>query len=200
VPLYEYRGKRPRVASDAWVAPTAGVIGDVEIASGASVWFGATVRGDMSYVRIGPRTSVQDNCVIHTEEGGPTIIGADVTLGHGAIVHDSVIGDNVLIGMGSLLVGGARVGNGAVIAAGAVVPGAMEVPAGKVALGVPARIVRDARPDDARWTHVAAEHYVELSAWYRENLSNPARSAPSAAPLRGGPSLGPAEPDPRSEA
>lgn len=170
MPLYEYRGRSPKVAPDAWVAPTASIIGDVEVASGASVWFGATVRGDMSYVRIGPRTSVQDNCVIHTEADGPTIIGADVTMGHGAIVHDSVIGDNVLIGTGSILVGGARIGSGAVIAAGAVVPGDMEVPAGKVVVGVPGRIVRDARPEDARWTVHAAEHYVELSAWYRANL------------------------------
>jgi carbonic anhydrase/acetyltransferase-like protein (isoleucine patch superfamily) len=171
VPLYAYRGKRPRVAPDAWVAPTASVIGDVEIASGASVWFGATVRGDMSYVRIGPRTSVQDNCVIHTEADGPTVIGADVTLGHGAIVHNSEIGDNVLIGMGSVLVGGARVGSGSVIAAGAVLPAAMEVPPGKVVVGVPARVVRDARAEDARWTVHAAEHYVDLSAWYREHLT-----------------------------
>ncbi len=170
VPLYEYRGKKPKVAPNAWVAPSANVVGDVEIGAGASVWFGATVRGDMSYVRIGPRTSVQDNCVIHTEADGPTVIGSDVTLGHGAIVHDSVIGDNVLIGMGSVLIGGAHVGDGAVIAAGAVVLEGMEVPAGKVIVGVPGRIVRDARPDDARWTHAAAEHYVELSAWYRDHL------------------------------
>jgi carbonic anhydrase/acetyltransferase-like protein (isoleucine patch superfamily) len=170
VPLYEYRGKRPKVAPDAWVAPTASVIGDVEVASGASVWFGATVRGDMSYVRIGPRTSVQDNCVIHTEADGPTVIGADVTLGHGAIVHNSTIGDNVLVGMASVLVGGARIGNGAVIAAGAVLLEGMDVPPGKVVVGVPARVARDARPEDARWTVHAAEHYVELSTWYRANL------------------------------
>jgi carbonic anhydrase/acetyltransferase-like protein (isoleucine patch superfamily) len=170
VPLYAYRGKSPTVAADAWVAPTASVIGDVEIASGASVWFGATVRGDMSHVRIGPRTSVQDNSVIHTEADGPTIIGADVTLGHGAIVHNSVIEDNVLIGMGSVLVGGAHVGRGSVIAAGAVLLEGMDVPPGKVVVGVPARVVREARPEDARWTVHAAEHYVELSGWYRANL------------------------------
>lgn len=170
MPLYEYRGKRPRVAADAWVAPTASVIGDVEIASGASVWFGATVRGDMSHVSIGPRTSVQDNCVIHTEAGGPTIIGTDVTLGHGAIVHNSVVEDNVLIGMGAVLVGGARVGRGAVIAAGAVLLEGAEVPEHTVMAGVPARALRDAKPEDARWTVHAAEHYVELSAWYREHL------------------------------
>lgn len=170
MPLYAYRGKSPTVAADAWVAPTASVIGDVEIASGASVWFGATVRGDMSHVRIGPRTSVQDNCVIHTEADGPTIIGADVTLGHGAIVHNSVIGDNVLIGMGSVLVGGAKVGKGSVIAAGAVLLEGMDVPAGKVVVGVPASVVRDAGADDARWTVHAAEHYVALTNWYRTDL------------------------------
>ena len=170
MPLYAYRGKMPHVAPDAWVAPTASVIGDVEIASGASVWFGATVRGDMAEVRIGPRTSVQDNCVIHTEAGGPTLIGADVTLGHGAIVHNSIVADNVLIGMGAVLVGGARVGAGAVIAAGAVILEGMEVPERTVVAGVPARVLREARPEDARWTVDAAAHYVALSGWYRENL------------------------------
>lgn len=168
MPLYPYRGKSPVVAADAWVAPTASVIGDVHISSGASVWFGATIRGDMSHVRIGPRTSVQDNCVIHTEADGPTIIGSDVTLGHGAIVHNSVVGDNVLIGMGSVLVGGARVGSGAVIAAGAVLLEGMEVPERKVVVGVPARVVRDVKPEDERWTHSAAAHYTELSREYRE--------------------------------
>ena len=171
MPLYAYREKSPVVAADAWVAPSASVIGDVVVGPGASVWFNATGRGDMSYVRIGPRTSVQDNSVIHTEADGPTVIGADVTLGHGAIVHNSVIGDNVLIGMGAVLVGNNRIGDGVVIAAGAVLVEGMEVPNGKVVVGVPARIVRDARPEDARWTVHAAEHYVQLSAWYREHLT-----------------------------
>lgn len=171
MPLYAYRERSPVVAADAWVAPSASVIGDVVVGPGASVWFNATVRGDMSYVRIGPRTSVQDNSVIHTEADGPTVIGADVTLGHGAIVHNSVIGDNVLIGMGAVLVGNNRIGDGVVIAAGAVLVEGMEVPNGKVVVGVPARIVRDARPEDERWTVHAAEHYVHLSAWYREHLT-----------------------------
>lgn len=171
MPLYAYREKSPVVAADAWVAPSASVIGDVVVGPGASVWFNATVRGDMSYVRIGPRTSVQDNAVIHTEADGPTVIGADVTLGHGAIVHNSVIGDNVLIGMGAVLVGNNRIGDGVVIAAGAVLVEGMEVPNGKVVVGVPARIVRDARPEDERWTVHAAEHYVHLSSWYREHLT-----------------------------
>lgn len=169
MPLYPYRGKAPTVAADAWVAPTASVVGDVEIASGASVWFNATIRGDTSYVRIGPGTSVQDNCVIHTDPGVPTIIGANCTLGHGAIVHSSEIGDHVLIGTAAVLTGGNRVGRESLVGAGAVFPEGMEVGERKVVVGVPARVARDVRPQDERWTHQASDHYRDLSAWYREN-------------------------------
>lgn len=170
MPQYPYRGKRPVVAPDAWIAPTACLIGDVVIESGSSVWFNATLRGDMASIRIGPRTSVQDNVVVHTEADGPTIIGADCTIGHGAIVHDSTIGDNVLVGSGAVLVGGNRVGDRSVIAAGAVLPERMAVAEQKVVLGVPARVTRDVGPQDDRWTVHAAEHYTELARWYRENL------------------------------
>jgi carbonic anhydrase/acetyltransferase-like protein (isoleucine patch superfamily) len=170
VPEYAYRGSRPVVAPDAWIAPTACLIGDVTVESGASVWFNATLRGDMAAIRIGPRTSVQDNVVVHTEKDGPTMIGADCTVGHGAIVHDSTIGNNVLIGSGAVLVGANRIGDRSVIAAGAVLPERMAVAERKVAVGVPARVVRDVGPDDDRWTVHAAEHYAELSRWYRENL------------------------------
>ena len=108
--------------------------------------------------------------MVHTEADGPTIIGADCTIGHGAIVHDSTIGDNVLIGSGAVLVGGNRVGDRSVIAAGAVLPERMAVPEAKVALGVPARVTRDAGPQDDRWTVHAAEHYADLARWYRENV------------------------------
>jgi carbonic anhydrase/acetyltransferase-like protein (isoleucine patch superfamily) len=168
VPLYPYRGKRPIIAPDAWVAPTACLIGDVAVEAGASVWFNVTVRGDMAPVRIGPRSNVQDGCVIHTDEGEPTLIGADVTLGHGAIVHSSVVEDNVLIGMAAVLVGGNRIGRNTIVGAGAVLPEGLRVPEGKLVVGVPARVTRDSRPDDARWTVAAAAHYVDLSREYRE--------------------------------
>ncbi|TMD62037.1 MAG: gamma carbonic anhydrase family protein [Chloroflexi bacterium] len=167
MPLHPYRGNRPTIAADAWVAPSADLIGDVVVEAAASVWFNVTVRADMAPVRIGERSNVQDNCVIHTDTGEPTVIGKDVTLGHGAIVHSSVVGDNVLIGMGAVLVGGNRIGDGAVVGAGAVLPAGMEVPARKLVVGVPAKIVRDAVADDERWTVDAAKHYVELSKEYR---------------------------------
>src|SRR5919201_2271437 len=132
VPLHPYRGKTPMVAPDAWVAPSADLIGDVTLEAGASVWFNVTIRADMAPVRIGERSNVQDNCVIHTDVGEPTILGRDVTLGHGAIVHSSVVGDNVLIGMGAVLVGGCRIGDGTIVGAGAVLPSGMEVPPHKL--------------------------------------------------------------------
>ncbi|OLC56225.1 MAG: hypothetical protein AUH85_06960 [Chloroflexi bacterium 13_1_40CM_4_68_4] len=167
MPLHRYRGSAPTIAPDAWVAPSADLIGDVTLETGASVWFNVTVRADMAAVRIGERSNVQDNCVIHTDTDEPTIIGKNVTLGHGAIVHSSVVGDNVLIGMGAVLVGGNRIGDGTIVGAGAVLPAGMDVPPRKLVVGVPARIVRDAVPDDERWTVDAARHYVELSKEYR---------------------------------
>ncbi len=173
MPLYPYRGKTPRVAADAFIAPNASIVGDVEIASGASVWFNATLRGDTSHIRIGPRTNVQDGCIIHTDHGEPTVIGADCTLGHGAIVHSSLIGDHVLIGTAAVLTGANAVGTESVVGAGAVLPAGMKVGERKLVVGVPARVARDVKADDERWTHLAAEHYTELSTEYREALGAP---------------------------
>jgi carbonic anhydrase/acetyltransferase-like protein (isoleucine patch superfamily) len=141
VPLYGYRGKRPTVAPDAFIAPTAVLIGDVTVRSGASVWFGSVLRGDMDRIEIGEGSNVQDNCTIHTDTGEPTIIGPECTIGHGAIVHSSIV-----------------------------VPERFAAPPRSLVLGIPARVVREVRPEDDRWTVGAAQHYAELSAWYRENL------------------------------
>jgi len=170
VPLYGYRGKMPKVAPDAFVAPTAVLIGDVTVQSGASVWFGTVLRGDMDRIVIGERTNVQDNSTIHTDEGEPTLVGPDVTIGHNALVHSSVIARNVLIGQAAVLVGGNVIGAETIVGAGAVLPEKFSPPARSLVLGVPAKVVREVRPDDARWTVRAAEHYTELARWYRENL------------------------------
>jgi carbonic anhydrase/acetyltransferase-like protein (isoleucine patch superfamily) len=170
VPLYGYRGKRPTVAPDAFIAPTAVLIGDVTVLSGASVWFGSVLRGDMDRIEIGERSNVQDNCTIHTDTGEPTIIGAECTIGHGAIVHSSIVERNVLIGSAAVLVGANTVGERTIVGAGAVLPERFAAPARSLVLGVPARVVREVRPEDDRWTSGAAHHYADLSAWYRENL------------------------------
>lgn len=170
MPTFDYRGKRPRVHPSAFIAPTAVLIGDVTVGEGASVWFGTVLRGDMARIEIGARTSVQDNSVIHTETDQPTIVGEDVTIGHMALVHSSVVENNVLVGQAAVLVGGNHVGAGAVIGAGAVLPEGMTVPGHRLVLGVPARVIRETVADDERWTVQAARHYTELGAWYRENL------------------------------
>ena len=170
MPLYAYRGKRPQVAKDAFIAPTAILIGDVTVRSGASVWFGSVLRGDMDRIDIGERSNVQDNSTIHTDEHEPTVVGADVTIGHMALVHSSIVDANVLIGQAAVLVGRNHVGTGTIVGAGAVLPEGFEAPARSLVLGVPARVVREVRAEDERWTVGAAAHYAELSSWYRENL------------------------------
>ena len=154
----------------AFIAPGAVLIGDVRVAEGASVWFGCVLRADMDRIEIGARSNVQDNSTIHTDENEPTLIGEDVTIGHLALVHSSVVERNVLIGQAAVLTGGNTVGSGTIIGAGTVVPQGMQVPGRSLVVGVPARVVREAKPDDERWTVAAAEHYTELAAWYRDNL------------------------------
>jgi carbonic anhydrase/acetyltransferase-like protein (isoleucine patch superfamily) len=172
MPLYAYRGKQPQVARDAFIAPTAVLIGDVIVRSGASVWFGTVLRGDMDRIEIGERSNVQDNSTIHTDTNEPSIIGPDVTIGHMALVHSSIVARNVLIGQAAVLVGRNHVGTGTIIGAGAVLTEGFDAPERSLVLGVPARVIREVRDEDAaRWTVGAAAHYAELSAWYRDNLS-----------------------------
>ena len=155
----------------AFVAPNAVLVGDVTLHEHASVWFGTVLRGDMDRIEIGARSNVQDNATIHTDENEPTIVGTDVTIGHNALVHSSVIENNVLIGQASVLVGNCVVGTGSIIGAGAVVREGTTVPAHSLVVGVPGKVVREARPEDERWTVTAAEHYVELGTWYRDHLA-----------------------------
>src|SRR5947209_14536404 len=129
------------------------------------------LRGDREPIENGARSNVQDNSTIHTHENAPTIVGTDVTIGHNALVHSSVIENNVLIGQASVLVGGCVIGTGSIIGAGAVVREKMTVPPHSLVVGVPGKVVREAKPEDERWTVRAAEHYVELGAWYRDNVA-----------------------------
>ena len=170
MPLYAYRGKSPRIAADAFIAPDAVLIGDVTVRAGASVWFGTVLRGDMDRIEIGERSNVQDNSTIHTDENEPTVIGPDVTIGHMALVHSAQVANNVLIGQAAVLVGRNTVGAGTIVGAGAVLAEGFSAPARSLVLGVPAKVIREVRAEDERWTVGAAAHYVELAAWYREHL------------------------------
>jgi len=141
--LVEMNGKKPVIAPDAFVAPTAVLIGDVVVESRASVWWGAVVRADWNSIRIGARTSVQDNCVIHCTVMSPTDIGADVTVGHAALLHGCTVRDGALIGINSTVLDGAVIGEEAVVSAGSVVAPRTEVEPGWLVGGVPARPIKE---------------------------------------------------------
>jgi carbonic anhydrase/acetyltransferase-like protein (isoleucine patch superfamily) len=167
--ILPFAGIHPRIHPTAFVAPNATVIGNVVIGEGASIWFGAVLRGDEPEheITIGARTSIQDNCVIHVSRQGPTSIGSDVTVGHGAILESCEVGDGALIGMNAVVLQRARVGAGALIAAGAVVGGGTEIPPRHMAAGTPARVKKELGGESLRWVTTSAAHYVELAAAYR---------------------------------
>ena len=166
--IVSYAGIHPRIHPTAFVAPTATVIGNVTIEAEASVWFGAVIRGDEPEheIRVGARTSIQDNCVVHVSQQGATLIGAEVTVGHGAILESCTVGDGALIGMNAVVLQGARVGAGALVAAGAVVSVGADIPARHMAAGTPARVRKELDGESLRWVTTSAAHYVELSRSY----------------------------------
>jgi carbonic anhydrase/acetyltransferase-like protein (isoleucine patch superfamily) len=164
--IIEYRGKRPRVDPSAFVAPTAVLIGDVEVGPEASIWFGAVLRADNGPIRVGARTSIQDNAVVHVSEHGATLIGDDVTVGHAAVMEDCDVKRYALIGSNSTLLNGCTIGEGALIAAGSVVGERAEIPAGCVAAGAPAKVKKTIDGEAATWIRISAGEYVKLSRSY----------------------------------
>lgn len=170
-----YKGVWPRIAPSAFIAPSAVIAGDVEIGEGASVWFGAVIRGDTAPVRIGARTNVQDTCVIHTDEGMPALIGADCSLGHAAIVHGATVGDGALIGMRAVALNRAVVGKGSILAAGALLAEGKSVPDGQLALGSPARVARAVSEAERERLRAGVQHYLDYAREYRAALMAAAR-------------------------
>ena len=168
--VYSFDGKTPRIAEDVFIAPGAAVIGDVEIGPGSSVWFNAVIRADCNSVSIGARTNVQDGAVIHVDPDAPCRIGDEVTIGHGAIVHGTTVGDRCLIGMGAIILSRSELGEEVLVAAGAVVPEAARIPSGVLVAGVPGKVKRVL--DDANRERLAlgAEHYDEHRERYLETL------------------------------
>lgn len=159
--------KRPDIHSEAYVAPTAAVLGDVHIGAGSSVFYGAVLRADRAAITIGEDTNIQDNCVIHEEWDLPVSIGSRVTVGHGAILHGCTIGDETLIGMGAIVLNGARIGSHCIVGAGALVPQNAVIPDGSLVYGSPARIkgaVDEAQVEELRLT--AAAYREEAKAWF----------------------------------
>jgi len=160
-------GKTPKIGKGAFIAPTATLVGDVEIGDGASVWFGAVLRGDEGKITIGAQTSVQDNAVIHVYKDRDTVIEDRVTIGHGAILEGCTIGRGALIGMNAVVLNRAVVGEGAVIAAGSVVLEDQQIPPAVLAAGAPAKVKKPLDGSAKRWSQIGADAYVRLTAEYR---------------------------------
>jgi len=173
MPEFELDGKRPHVHPDAFVAPTAVLIGEVEIGPNASVWFGAVLRADQARVVVGAGSNIQDNAVLHCAAELPTLVGENVTIGHNACLEGCVVEDGAVVGMGSIMLQRSRLGSGAMLAAGAVLPEGREVPGGHVAAGMPADIKKPLSGSSARWVTRTAEHYQENARRFRKGLRAP---------------------------
>lgn len=166
--ILPFAGIHPRIDPTAFVAPNAVVIGNVTIGAEASVWFGAVLRGDEPEfeIRVGARTSVQDNVVLHVSRQGATLIGEDVTIGHGAVLESCTVGRGALVGMNAVVLQKAEVGDEALIAAGAVVSAGAVIPPRTLAAGTPAVVKKELQGESLRWVSTSAHHYVELSRAY----------------------------------
>ncbi len=171
MPIYSLGGITPRIGARAYIAETAIVIGDVEIGDDSSIWFGAVLRGDVAPIRIGARSNIQDNAVVHATGGrSVTTIGDEVTIGHLAIVHGANIGHRSLIGMGSIVLDGATLEDECFLAAGALVSPGTRLPSRSLAVGRPARKTRELRDEDLTEIRDSAAHYVQYARTFAESL------------------------------
>ncbi|WP_316778041.1 gamma carbonic anhydrase family protein [Streptomyces sasae] len=160
-------GREPSIEGDVFVAPTASVIGDVTLRAGASVWYGAVVRGDVEKITVGAQANVQDNATLHADPGFPVSVGERVSIGHNAVVHGATVGDDCLIGMGATVLNGAVIGAGSLVAAQALVPQGMEVPPGSLVAGVPAKVRRVLSEEERQGVTLNGTLYAELAKAHR---------------------------------
>lgn len=172
MPLYSFEGRRPRVHPDAFIAPTAALIGDVTVEAGASVWYGAVLRADFSPIVVRAGTNVQDGAVIHTTPTGGAEIGPGATVAHGCVIHAATLEEECLVGNGAVVLDGARIGARSLVAAGAVVSPGTIVPAGVLVAGVPAEVKRPLAGSAAeRWVRVNPAAYQALARRHRAGVT-----------------------------
>lgn len=165
--MIAYKGVVPKIGKDVFLAEGSFVIGDVEIGDNSSIWFNTVVRGDVNYIRIGNSTNIQDLTMVHvTTAKYPTIIGDNVTIGHRAMVHGCVIGNNCLIGMGAIILDGVKIGNNCLVAAGSLVTQGKEFPDGVLIMGSPAKVVRELTEEEIKGFQRLADHYSALAKSY----------------------------------
>ncbi len=167
--IKKIRGFNPQFGDSCWLAPSATVIGDVEMGAFCTVWFNAVIRGDVNRIRIGDYTNIQDGAVVHcTYQRAATTIGHYVSIGHNAIVHGCTIADNVLIGMGAIVMDDAEIGEGAIIAAGAIVTQGKKIEAGTIYAGNPARLLKNVSPEQREFVIRTAGNYVKYAGWMHD--------------------------------
>ncbi len=170
MPILPYKNKMPKIASDCFVATNSTIVGDVEMGSRSSSWFGTVIRADVFHIRIGYNTNIQDNTVIHvTTNKYPTIIGNNVTVGHSVTLHGCTISDNTLIGIGSIVMDQCEIGEWSILAAGSVLKPGTKVPSGKLWGGLPAKEIREVDEGERDWIKELSSNYVKLSAEYMHN-------------------------------
>lgn len=170
--ISSFLGISPTLGASVWIAPSAAVIGDVLLGDGASVWYGAAIRGDVNYIRIGNKTNVQDLAVVHVSRGThPCVLGDRVTIGHSAIVHGCTVEDDCLIGMGAIVLDGAVIGQGSIVGANALVTRDTIIPPKSLVLGSPAKVVRAVTDEELESNIANAEHYVRLVAMYEGRIA-----------------------------
>src|SRR5690242_7469872 len=172
MPVYQLDGAKPEIAAHCWIAPDAAVIGKVRLLEGASIWFGAVLRGDNDWITIGPNSNVQDHSIIHADPGQPVTIGRGVTVGHRVIVHSALVGDHSLIGMGAILLNRARIGSHSLVGAGALVTEDKQFEDGKLILGSPAKPMRDLTAKQISGLEMSASIYVANARRYAAGLKS----------------------------
>jgi carbonic anhydrase/acetyltransferase-like protein (isoleucine patch superfamily) len=168
--VYRLGKDAPELAASAYVAPNASVIGKVVLGERATVWFGATLRGDNETISIGAGSNVQDSAVMHTDPGFPLTVGADVSIGHQAMMHGCTIGEGTLIGIQAIVMNGAVIGNGCLVGAGALITERKVFADGSLIIGAPAKVVRQLSPEERENLLKVAANYAERGAFYRNNL------------------------------
>ena len=168
--LYELDGLVPRLADTAWVADSAQVIGNVELAEDSSIWFGVTVRGDTETITVGKGSNIQDGSVLHADVGKPLVVGDNVTVGHKVMLHGCTIGDESLIGIGAVVLNGAKIGKNCLVGAGALVTEGKEFPDGSMIIGSPAKAVRQLTPEQMEGLRLSARHYIDNAQRFRHTL------------------------------
>ena len=172
MPIYALDDLIPQTPGEGrfWIAPDAQVVGHVILAEDVGIWFGAAIRGDNEPIRIGARSNIQEGAVLHSDMGFPLTIGADVTIGHRAILHGCTIGDGALIGMGATVMNGARIGAGCIIGAGALVTEGKEIPEGSLVMGAPAKVIRALDAETRQRLLGSAAHYVENARRFAKGM------------------------------